>query len=329
MKNRNVVVVGTSMGGVEALKILLKGLPADFEAGICVVLHISTSSSATLANSLNRHCELEVVTAQDGDPFKPGRVYLAAPDQHLLLKRDQLRLFRGPRENRVRPAIDPLFRSAAVAYGSRVIGVILTGLLNDGSSGLAAVKRCGGVTIIQDPADAAYPDMPLSAQCATDVDYSPSLNELPELLKRLVKEVPKTNPPAPKDIAIEVGIAESIMSNVPRENTLGDPAPLGCPECGGPLWEMQDSSVSRYRCHVGHGYTAQSLLAEQCDAIDKALWVALRTLEERAGMLRRLAQSRHKRNHSYMLTDYIDRAGEAEEHAASIRKLLSNGLATA
>lgn len=329
MKNRNVVVIGASMGGVEALTRLLRGLPADFPAGICIVLHIAAGSSATLAASFDRHCALPVATAKDAENFSEGHVYLAPPDQHLILKDDHLRLFRGPRENCVRPAIDPLFRSAGAEYGARVIGVVLTGLLNDGSSGLAAIKRCGGVAVIQDPDEAAFPDMPVNAQRATDVDYSEALDDLPELLNRLVREEAAVSPKVPEDIRLEVDIAERIMSNVPRENTLGQPAPLGCPECGGPLWEMDDAAVKRYRCHVGHGYTAETLLADQSDAVEKALWVALRTLEERARMLRGMADNERERGRKHTLVGYDKRAEEAEEHAASIRSLLLSGLRAA
>lgn len=329
MPNRNVVVVGASTGGGEALTSLLSRLPADFPAGVCVVLHISEGSPATLSDFLSRRCALPVSTARDGEPFGQGHVYLAPPDHHLLLKRGQLRVVMGPRENRVRPAIDPLFRSAGVAYGSSVIGVVLTGLLNDGSAGLAAIKRCGGLAVVQDPADAPFPDMPLNARRAAEVDHCLTLEAMPDLLNRLVREEAAANPLPPGDIVLEVDIAERIMSDVSREETLGHPAPFGCPGCGGPLWEMEDTAVKRYRCHVGHGYTAETLLADQSDAVEKALWVALRTLEERANMLRRMADDERTRNRSSVDRLYTSRAEEAEGQASSVRNLLLGGLQAA
>lgn len=321
MVNRDVIVIGASMGGVEGLKTLFAQLPPDLPAGVCTVLHIAPSSDS-LAATLGRDSTLPVLTPRDGEPFNQGVIYVAPPDKHLLVKEGYLRVFRGPRENRSRPAIDPLFRSAGVAYGSRTIGVVLTGLQDDGSSGLAAVKRCGGVGIVQDPSDAAFPEMPLSALGATEVDYCPPLSELPELLDQLVREEAAATPPVPRDIALEAGIAERVMSDVSREHLIGRPAPFGCPECGGPLWEMDDSSVKRYRCHVGHGYTAESLLADQSDALEKALWVALRTLEERANMLRKMANDEHSRSRASTSLHYGTRAREAEEHAANIRNVL-------
>ena len=324
MTNRNAVVIGASSGGVDALRTLLNSLPSDFPAGVCAVLHLAASSPGSLPDVFSRGCALPVSTAQDGEAFEPGRVYLAPPDRHLLLKPGRLRVVRGPRENRARPAIDPLFRSAAVAYGSRLVGVILTGLLDDGSSGLAAVGRCGGVTVVQDPGDAAFPDMPLSALHAAGADHCVGLRQLPELLDRLVREEAAPNLPAPSDIAAEADIAERVMSDVPKENRLGQPAPFGCPGCGGPLWEMEDTNVKRYRCHVGHGYTAKTLLANQSEVVEEALWVALRTLEERAAMLRRMAQEGRGPS-----AQFGERADEAEQQALSIRSLLLSGLQVA
>lgn len=317
------------MGGVEALTTLLGQLPPDLPAGICAVLHIAPAGGGNLAAVLGRNSTLSVVTPRDGEPFSQGFAYIAPPDRHLLVKEGHLRVFKGPRENLARPAIDPLFRSAGVAYGSRVIGAVLSGLQNDGSSGLAAVKRCGGVAVVQDPEDATFSEMPLSAIKATEVDHCPSLEQLPDLLNRLTREEAPASPPVPRDVALEADIAERVMSDITRENVIGQPVPFGCPECGGPLWEMEDTSVKRYRCHVGHGYTAETLLADQSDAVEKALWVALRTLEERANMLRKMADNENSRSRATSSLQYDARAQETEEHAMSIRNLLMGGLRAA
>ena len=323
--NRDVVVIGASMGGVAALGNLLSELPADFPARICVVQHISPSASGQIAAVLGRNCALEVVMAQNGMPFEAGRVYVAPPDLHLLAKQDGLKVVRGPRENRVRPAIDPLFRSAAVSFGSRTIALLLTGLQDDGASGLAAVARCGGVTIVQSPEDAAFPEMPESALRALTPEHCVALSEMPALLYKLVGQVVKPGPSIPREVELEVQIAERVMSDIPREERIGEQVALGCPACGGPLWEMNDESVKRYRCHVGHGYTATSLLADQADAVEKALWLALRTLEERGNMLSRMAESEKGKGREHTPGSYQERAREARTHADSIRRLLISG----
>ena len=323
MDHRDVIVLGASMGGTEALTALLSRLPPDFPARIGLVQHIASSAPGHLAEMLGRRCQLPVVDARDGDPFAPGCVYVAPPDRHLLLRGGALRVVKGPRENRVRPALDPLFRSAAVAYGPRVVGIVLTGLQNDGSAGLAAVKRCGGLGVVQRPDDAAFPEMPrnalLALQSVGGVDHCPTLEELPDLLHRLVREEVTAGPPVPHDIALEVDIAERVMSDVSKEQSIGQPAAQGCPECGGPLWEIADPAVKRYRCHTGHAYTAEALLADQSDATEKALWIALRTLEERANMLREMAEDGRTRGRN---PQFAERAQEAEQQAQSVRHLL-------
>ena len=326
MNHRDVIVMGASMGGTEALSSLLSRLPEDLPAGLCIVQHTSSSALGALAEVLGRRCPLPVANAQDGEPFVLGRVYVAPPDRHLLVKQGTLRVARGPRENRVRPALDPLFRSAAVAYGSRVVGVVLTGLQNDGSAGLAAIKRCGGLSVVQDPEDADFPEMPRNALHAVQnvggLDYCATLERLPKLLSQLVREEVTADPSPPHDIVLEVDIAERVMSDIPKQKMLGQPAAFGCPECGGPLWEVDDPALKRYRCHVGHAYTATALLADQSDATEKALWIALRTLEERANMLRVMAEDEQARGRERTTSQFRARAEEAEQDAQSVRHLL-------
>lgn len=319
------VVVGASAGGVEALTRLLSGLPADLPAAVAVVLHTSPDAPGHLANVLGRACALPVAFAARDEALEAGRVYVAPADRHLLLVDERVRTARGPRENRARPAIDPLFRSAAVAYGTRTIGVVLSGMQDDGSSGLSAIARCGGTTVVQDPADAAFPDMPANALRAAEVDHCLPLAEMPALLTDLAHRETAPGAPPPRDVVFEAGIAARAMSDVPKENALGSPAPYGCPECGGPMWEIDDAAVPRFRCHVGHGYTATTLLAEQDGALERALWVALRTLEERARILRRLTTDARANERTGLAERYAGRAAEAEEHVDAVRRLLLEG----
>ncbi len=319
---RDTVVVGASAGGVEALKALAAQLPADFGAAVCVVLHLHAEGPGMLPQILDRAGPLPAADAIEGEPLLPGRIYVAPRDRHLLVKGDRLRITAGPKENRARPAVDPLFRSAAASRGARVVGAILTGMLNDGASGLVAVKRCGGLTVVQDPADAAYPDMPESAQEAAGPDHVVPLSGLGAVLTAAVGQPVQQAVPIPRDIALEAEIAERAMSDIPKEERLGEMVPVSCPECSGPLWSIQADGVHRYRCHVGHGYTAKTLAADQADAVERALWAALRTLEERSRMLSRLAEDERGRGHAASAEAFEARAAEAHEHVARIRGLL-------
>jgi two-component system chemotaxis response regulator CheB len=330
MANRDIIVIGASMGGIEALTDLVEQLPAELPAALFVVQHTSSHHSPYffLPEILERSGPLTVKRAEEADPIQHGTIYVAPPNYHLLVKQDYIRLVYGPPENRVRPAIDPLFRSAAVAYGARVIGVVLTGYQDDGTAGLLAIKRCGGIAIVQDPADAAYPDMPKNALAHVEVDYKLPLAEMGTVLAFLVREEAPESPLPPEDLVFEVKLAERLGSHVETEYQLGNPVPLSCPECGGPLWKMAYTSQDRYRCHMGHGFTAQSLLAGQSEAVEKALWVALRTMEERVNILMQLANFDQNTNgeKSISARRYKEQADEVKGHAKTLRDLLSQGI---
>lgn len=321
----DLVVVGTSAGGVEALQRLAADLPADFPAAVCVVQHVHAEGPGLLAPILDRAGPLPAAFPEDGDALQAGRIIVAPPDHHLLVKEGYVRVTRGPRENRCRPAIDPLLRSAAVAYGPRVVGVVLTGLLDDGASGLLAVQRCGGVTVVQDPDDAAYPDMPRSALQHVEADHVAPLRDLGGLLARLTQEPAVEAHDPPRDIRLEAEIAERAMSDIEKQNEIGHPVPLSCPDCGGPLWEIDADEVRRYRCHVGHAYTGRSLLADQDEAAEEALWVALRTMEERARMLDSLSADERARGRERSARSYAQKADLSRTHADRIRSLLLGG----
>jgi two-component system, chemotaxis family, protein-glutamate methylesterase/glutaminase len=257
----DIIVVGTSAGGLDALDQLIGQLPTDLAASIFIVQHMAPENSGVaLTRRLSRHRAFQAKLAVEGERFTRGRIYIAPPDNHLLLKKDRLLVRKGARENRSRPGIDPLFRSAAVAHGSRVIGVVLTGMLDDGTAGLIAVKRCGGLTMVQDPNDAAYGGMPQSALDNLDVDFCLPLADMGKVLVRLVAKSYGKAKPVPGDIRTEAAIAERVLSDVEQVQGLGNQVPYNCPNCGGVLWEMTapKPKTKRYRCHTGHSFTGRT-----------------------------------------------------------------------
>jgi two-component system, chemotaxis family, protein-glutamate methylesterase/glutaminase len=317
IKNSKIIVVGASAGGMEALKKLLAQFPQDFPAPIFIVQHMSADTNGeALVRALNKSGGLACQHAQDGQAFKSANVYVAPSDQHMLIVKGKILITKGARENRSRPAIDPLFRSAAVAYGNRVIGVILTGYLDDGTSGMMAIKRCGGVCVVQDPVDAAYPDMPQSVVTNVGADYCLPIAGMGVLLSSLVRrKLPKSKKP-PEDIVIEAKIAQRVLSDLPSVEALGEQVPFNCPDCGGVLWKMAEGKFLRYRCHTGHAFTSAVLLAQQTAKIEETLWVALRMFEERRNLLVTMSKS------GKPLPSVSQRATDSEVHIERIRTML-------
>jgi two-component system chemotaxis response regulator CheB len=322
MQGHDIIAIGASVGGVEALSNLVAQFPEGLAATIFIVQHVSPTATSQLAQILDRAGLLPATTAQDGESFELGHIYVAPPDRHLLVKQGYLRVTHGLRENRVRPAIDPLFRSAAVAYGARVIGLVLTGLQNDGTSGLMAIKRCGGIAMVQDPTDAPYPDMPMNALQQVEVDYCVPILKMGAILYRLTREPVMGTLSIPEDLRIEVSIAENPTETGDRTEELGESVSVICPECGGPLRELRDKKLRRYRCHLGHAFTAESLLEGQSEAIEYALWAAVRTMEDRVRILMTLAHGRREQNHSKLAAAYETQAKELQRHAQQIRQML-------
>jgi two-component system, chemotaxis family, protein-glutamate methylesterase/glutaminase len=287
LASKDIIVVGGSAGGVEALKTLVTGLPGDLQAAVLVVIHIPPTSPGRLPDILQRHANVRVAWARDEEAIECGRVYIAPPDRHLVVDDGHLRLTRAPRENHTRPAIDPLFRSAALAYGPRVIGVVLSGRLDDGTAGLWAVKERGGTTVVQDPGDAAQPDMPRNALEHTDVDYIVPCAQLGALLGRLAAECAHdTVAPVSAALALEVKIA--MEANALRHGvmSLGPTTPYTCPDCHGVLVRVDQGGIPRFRCHTGHAYALDSLLSAMTDSVESTLWSALRSVEESIMLLR-------------------------------------------
>lgn len=268
MPHHDLIVIGASLGGVEALKTIFSTLPHDLPATILIVMHVSPTFQSSLSNILARNGGLNVTEVRDGEHLRKAHAYVAKSDHHLLIENDRLVLSRGPRENHSRPSIDVLFRSAATAYGPRVIGVILTGQLDDGSAGLWCIKRAGGIAIVQDPVDAHRPSMPTSAMQAVDVDHCVPLGDMAALLTRLVG-TPAT-------------LADAAKPDLVGEPVLG--LTFVCPDCQGPLSQMRapEEKLVRFRCHIGHAYSVMSLLATQIQAREQLLWTVVRTLEDEA-----------------------------------------------
>jgi len=322
---RDIIVIGASSGGLEALRVLVRGLPPDLPASVFVVLHVGADSY--LAHILGRDSPLPAAPAVAGEHFEHGRIYVAVPGCHLLLHDGHILLQRGPRENLSRPAIDPLFRSAAASLGGRVIGVLLSGALSDGTAGLRAIKRCGGLAVVQDPADALVSSMPRNALRHVAADHVLEAKGIAPLLAKLARQPAGPTPDIPFDIRIEAAIAAQELLDMRADDMLGTPSRFTCPECHGALWEIEDGSMLRYRCHVGHAFAADTVLASQGEEIDRLLGTLLRSHQERAALAHRMAK--HERaSERHALAERLERRARDYEHDVEImRTLLRSGEA--
>ncbi|HLM53305.1 MAG TPA: chemotaxis protein CheB [Pseudoxanthomonas sp.] len=290
-ENGKVVVMGASLGGVEALLWLAAHMPADFPAPLVVVLHIGMQRSA-MPELLSASGPLPAHHAMDGDCMKPGHIYFGPSDRHVLVEGPILRLCSGPKEHHTRPAVDPLFRSAALSRGRDVIGVVLTGMLDDGTAGLQAIKACGGTAVVQDPADAAAPSMPLSALRHVEVDHCRPLAGMPALLDALVAQAHDSAGPHAGDAALPRHEHKLfLMEGHPMDHLphIAVPSTFACPDCHGSLWELSGTTPLRYRCHTGHAFTLRSLVHAQCQGTDEAVWSAVRAMQERQLLMERTA----------------------------------------
>jgi two-component system, chemotaxis family, protein-glutamate methylesterase/glutaminase len=312
---RDIVVIGASAGGVEALISVFAGLPAELPAAVFVVLHVMPGGASVLPKIIGRSGVLPALPASDGDPIERGRVYVAPPDRHMLVRDDHVLLTGGPRENGHRPAVDPLFRSAARAFGPRVIGVVLSGALDDGTAGLRLIADAGGIALVQDPHDALYPSMPASALAHIEAARAVPLDELPDAVCAALEETfAPVDAPAP-EVVKSPPVAEPDRSD--DDPKTGELTALTCPECGGTLWEHDDEGLLRFKCHVGHAYSADSLQVSQGQALEGALWAGLRSLEERADLFRRLSRKGLQEERLQQ------RARAADEHATVLRSLIT------
>ena len=327
MATHDTIVIGASAGGVQALTKLIAGLPEDLPSAVFIVLHIPADAPSLLPSILSRESRLRVAHAVDGEQIQARRVYVASPDHHLLIEKQHVRLVHGPKENLHRPSIDSLFRSAARWAGPRTIGVVLTGARDDGASGMRAIKQRGGITVVQDPAEAQFPSMPMSVMQGIKVHYSLPLRDIAPLLDKLSRQTAEEEGryPVPEDLEIETRIAqqemeaEELIASVER---LGKVSKLTCPDCHGALWEITDQDVLRFRCHVGHAYSVNSLTDGQGHMLENALWSAIRALEEQIILARRIIERARRSQHTRAVKAFEKRAEEAEANSSVIRQLL-------
>jgi two-component system, chemotaxis family, protein-glutamate methylesterase/glutaminase len=330
MPARDIIVIGASAGGVEVLRRLVGGLPAGLPAALFVVCHVPPGRHSILPEILSRAGPLLATHARDGEPIYPGQIYVAPPDHHLLLDEGQMRLSHGPRENRHRPAVDPLFRSAARAYGARVIGVVLSGALDDGAAGLLAIRSAGGVGVVQDPEDAAVASMPRSAWQLAGADHIVAAAELPVLLSELVNQ----NKVVESDVAMadpSVDMSRVIDGDLAaqrRNERDGQLSTFTCPECGGALWQFDAGTLTRFSCHVGHIYGAEMLLAEQADNLEAALWTAVRIFKEKTILGRQLAANARGQGQAEVSARFEEDAQRTEEYGQLIQQYLLRGAPT-
>jgi two-component system, chemotaxis family, protein-glutamate methylesterase/glutaminase len=326
---RNMIVIGASAGGVEALRNLVAAFPADLPAAVLVVLHMPPYGGSVLPAILGRSGPLPARHPEHEQQVTESQIWVAAPDHHMAVVDEHVLLTRGPRENGLRPAVDVLFRTAARARGSRVIGVVLSGVLDDGTAGLTAIASRGGVTVVQDPSDALYPGMPTSAIDHVAVDHVVPVSEMAQLLVKLCKEeMVDVDPEIPPLLAIEADLALMDGDAMDQSDRPGQPSGFSCPDCNGVLWEIHDGGLVRYRCRVGHAWSAQSLLGEQSTQLDGALWMALRGLEEKAALARTLAARALERDSALSADRFTEQAEDAAQAASLIRSMLEAHVGT-
>ena len=318
MPKRDIIVIGGSAGSSAVLQRVMNELPQDLPASLFIATHVPAHSSGHLAGVLDRAGPLAVSLAVDGQPIEKNHVYVAVPDRHLLIVDGTMRLGDGPRENMTRPAIDPLFRSAALSYGSRTVGVILSGMLNDGASGLWAIKSCGGTAIVQHPLDAEADQMPLAALEVTDADEVAPAADLARVIDRIARSEAGPNLPPPSDLTLEVEIAAGARLGSAALRRIADPTPLSCPDCHGVLSEVRDGHPLRYRCQIGHAQTAE-ILASRAEEVDEAMRIALRVMEERVTLVTRMAQDARATGRTAVAELYESRTREYARYAEVLR----------
>lgn len=329
MPKRNIIVMGGSMGSFEAFKTIAAGLPKDLDASVFIVWHMSPDVRGVLPQVLNRVGNMYASEAREGEKIESGRIYVARPDHHLLIDDSMVRVTRGPKESRFRPSIDPLFRSAAYNYGPRVIGVVTSGALDDGTSGLWTIKHHGGTAIVQDPNDAEIASMPENAIREVDVDHIARVDDIPGLLIRLSqREVPQTaegtvpNEAEEKRTRLEVRIAledNALEAGVPN---WGELTPFTCPECNGVLIRMKEGNRLRFRCHTGHAFSSDTLLAAVTENIEESLWSAIRGVDESIMLLNHLGDHFAEVNQGKLAAKFFQKAKEATDRNALIRKVV-------
>jgi two-component system, chemotaxis family, protein-glutamate methylesterase/glutaminase len=325
MNNRDILAIGTSAGGVEALLFLVSKFRGDLPACIFITIHLPSHSASSFDHLLSQAGPLRAKFASEGERLEKGVIYIAPPNRHLLVEAQRLSLGEGPRENNARPAIDPMLRSAAVCCGSRTIGVVLTGTMGDGASGLWTVRDAGGIAVVQDPHDASFSEMPLAAIARAAPQYVTKLEDMPGLFDALVREQADTPRATSRSLEYEVRIAKGGSEGMDRMDTIGERSVLTCPDCGGVMWEIEEGDLSRYRCHVGHAYTSEVMSLAIDESLQRALASARRALAERVALARRLHRQAIDSGHSLLARSWLDKAEENEREleiiSSSIRRM--------
>lgn len=318
-----IVVIGASAGGLDALKEMVRGLQKGLDVAYCIVLHLSRKGIGDfVVHRLSQVTEIPCNLAVDGGPINKDHIYVARPNQHLLVKNNHFILGAGPEENRFRPSIDVLFRSAAAAYSSHAVGVILSGLLDDGTSGMWAIKRSGGTCIVQDPNEAEYPDMPLSVINNMEADYVAALEEIGSLIPDIIKLKKGSRKAAPADVVAESKITETTAVGIETIEKLGDTSVFACPDCGGNLWSIKDDTIKRYRCHIGHAYTEKDLVLKQSETASATLWVALRMMEERKHLLKKMEVDYAKKGYKSLSANQAEKQDGMARHIDKLKEIL-------
>jgi two-component system chemotaxis response regulator CheB len=319
MAKKDVIVIGGSAGSSAVLKEVVNRLPSNLAASVFITTHLPSDTVSYLPSMLDAASDLPIARAAHGQPIERGHGYVAVEDRHLLVSEGAIYLGAGPRENMVRPAIDPMFRSAAIAYGSRAVGVVITGMLNDGASGLAAIASVGGTTVVQHPIDAFEPDMPRAALEAVNADHVVRADEIADLLVDLVRQDAGPSIAPSDELVFDVEVAAGAPIGSRRLERFATAAPLTCPECQGVLSEMRGGKPLRFRCQIGHAYTAE-VLASQTGRVDEAIRVAMRVMEERVELVSRMARDARANGRLAVAELYEQRAEEYGRHARTLRE---------
>ena len=322
-----IVVIGASAGGLHSIIEVVAQLKSGMDLSVLIVLHITKISlGEILVNRIQKNTTYTCKIAEHGETLQSEHLYIAPPDVHLMLKKDLVQLGKGPAENRWRPSIDVLFRSAAAAYNSRVVGIVLSGLMQDGTSGMEAIKRSGGTTVVQDPEEAEYPDMPLSVLNNVEVDYVLNLHKIGALLQEMSNGGRPPQKEVPIDIVKEAQIAERVIAGMDNMEELGVKSLYSCPDCGGGLWEVEGDKIRHFRCHIGHSYIEKDLLLRQVEALESTLWVATRMMEERRNLLTRMAAEEKSKGWMHSAALKQERAEEMKMHIDRLKEILYSAV---
>lgn len=320
---KSIVVIGASAGGLQAISRVLQTINPALDTAIFVVLHVARNSiGSVLVQHLQKQIPFKCKIADDGEIIQNKHVYIAQPDFHMLVTPEVIRVIKGPHENRWRPSIDVLFRSAAASFNSKTIGIILTGLLDDGTAGMLAIKRCGGICIVQEPEEAEFADMPTSVLNHVEVDYRVPIADIGYILDDMSTKPVSTDAKAPEDIKIEAELTEKMISDIDKLKKIGTRSDYTCPDCGGSLFSITHDPVHRFRCFTGHVYTEKLLLDKQSESLEESLWVSIRKLEERKNFLQTTAKHLHELNQPEMEAEKTANAQEINMHIERLKTLV-------